>query len=110
MYLNWKSAALTVVLTLIGVGADTLLKLASASRTPFWNRWFALGVLTSFAFAATWVVLMQTVKLATASVFYAVTSALMLVAIGMLFFDERLTPAETAGVAMAGTAVVLLGR
>jgi multidrug transporter EmrE-like cation transporter len=110
MYLNWKSAALAIVLTLLGVGADTLLKLASASRTPFWNRWFALGVLTSFAFAVTWVFLMQTVKLATAGVFYAVASALLLVAVGTFFFDERLTPGETAGVAMAATAVVLLGR
>jgi multidrug transporter EmrE-like cation transporter len=53
---------------------------------------------------------MQNMKIATAGVFYAATSALLLVAIGTLFFGERLTPGETTGVVMAACAVVLLGR
>jgi hypothetical protein len=40
----------------------------------------------------------------------AATSALLLVAIGTVFFGERLTPSETTGVVMAACAVLLLGR
>jgi drug/metabolite transporter (DMT)-like permease len=110
MSLDWKAAALALALSCIGVTADTLLKLASAARNPFWNRWFLLGMLTTLAFGVVWVLLMQHMKLATAGVFYAVASVLLLVGIGVVFFGEKLTPAEATGVLMAVSAVVLLGR
>ena len=56
-----------------------------------------------------WVLLMQRMRLGAAGVFYAVASALLLVCIGVVFFGEKLTVAETAGVVMALSAVVLLG-
>jgi len=39
-----------------------------------------------------------------------VASALLLVLIGVVFFDERLSASEITGVAMALGAVALLGR
>ncbi len=110
MSFGWKSAVLAVALSLLGVGADTLLKLASAQAKPFWNRWFLLGLVCTGAFAMVWVLLMQTMKLATAGVFYAVTSALLLVCVGIFMFGEKLTGAESTGIVMALFAVVLLGR
>jgi multidrug transporter EmrE-like cation transporter len=110
MVFEWKGLVLALIASIVGVSADALLKLASAERTPFWNRWFLLGCMLSGAFAIVWVLLMQNMKIATAGVFYAATSALLLVAIGTLFFGERLTPSETTGVVMAACAVVLLGR
>jgi multidrug transporter EmrE-like cation transporter len=110
MTYDWKGLLLALIATVIGVSADALLKLASAERTPFWNRWFLAGCLLSGCFAVVWVLLMQTMKLGAAGVFYAATSALLLVGIGMLFFGERLTPGETTGVVMAACALVLLGR
>jgi multidrug transporter EmrE-like cation transporter len=109
MSFDWKAAALALVLSCVGVLADTLLKLASAARHPFWNRWFVLGLLTTASFAVLWMLLMQKMRLGTAGVFYAVASALLLVCIGGVFFGEKLTAAETAGVVMALSAVVLLG-
>lgn len=106
----WKSAMLVLALSLIGVGADTLLKLASHQPKPFLNRWFFLGLLCSAGFAAVWVLLMQTMKLATAGVVYAVASALLLVFVGVVFFGEKLTGIESTGVVMAMFAVVLLAR
>jgi drug/metabolite transporter (DMT)-like permease len=110
MSYDWTGLLLALIATVIGVSADALLKLASAERTPFWNRWFLAGCVLSAGFAVIWVLLMQNMKIATAGVFYAATSALLLVAIGTLFFGERLTPGETTGVVMAACAVVLLGR
>ncbi len=110
MVFEWKGLLLALIATVIGVSADALLKLASAERSAFWNRWFLAGCLLTAGFAVVWVLLMQNMKLATAGVFYAATSALLLVAIGTIFFGERLTPGETTGVVMAACAVVLLGR
>jgi multidrug transporter EmrE-like cation transporter len=107
---DWKGLLLALIATVIGVSADALLKLASAERAPFWNRWFLAGCVLSGGFAVVWVLLMQSMKIATAGVFYAATSALLLVAIGTVFFGERLTPSETTGVVMAACAVLLLGR
>jgi multidrug transporter EmrE-like cation transporter len=106
----WKGALLVLALSCVGAGADTLLKLASAQPRPFWNRWFLLGVASSVLFASIWVLLMQSMKLATAGVAYAVASALLLVCIGVLFFGEKLNMGEATGVAMALAAVALLGR
>jgi multidrug transporter EmrE-like cation transporter len=101
---------MVVGLTAIGVLADTALKLASAQHNPLWNRWSAMGFVLTGAFALVWLFLMRTMKLASVGVLYAVGSALLLVVTGVLFFGERLTPAETAGVVLATMAVVLLGR
>jgi multidrug transporter EmrE-like cation transporter len=110
MVFEWKGLLLAFMATVIGVSADALLKLASAERTPFWNRWFLAGCVLTAGFVVVWVLLMQTMKIATAGVFYAATSALLLAGIGTLFFGERLTPGETTGVVMATGAIVLLGR
>lgn len=106
----WKGAALVLTLAVVGAGADALLKLASGQPRPFWNRWFFLGLLTSMVFAGIWVLLMQSMKLATAGVSCAVVSALLLVAIGTLCFGEKLNVGETTGVILALGAVILLGR
>ena len=109
MAFDWKGLLLALIASVIGVSADALLKLASAERSPFWNRWFLAGCVLTFGFAIVWVLLMQTMKIATAGVFYAASSALLLVAIGTIFFGERLTPGEATGAVMAACAVVLLG-
>jgi drug/metabolite transporter (DMT)-like permease len=110
MVFEWRGLLLAFIATIVGVSADALLKVASAERTPFWNRWFLAGCVLTGGFVVVWVLLMQTMKIATAGVFYAATSALLLVVIGTMFFGERLTPGETTGVVMAACAVVLLGR
>jgi drug/metabolite transporter (DMT)-like permease len=106
----WRTAALLVGLSGIGVCADTLLKLASEQARPFWNRWFLLGMACSAAFAVLWMLLVQTMKLATAGVFCAVLSALLLVGVGIVLFGERLSVSEFAGVVLAVFAVALLSR
>ena len=67
-------------------------------------------MLISGAFAALWVLLVQSMKLATAGIICAATSMLLLVAVGVMCFGERLNAAESAGVVMALIAMILLGR
>jgi drug/metabolite transporter (DMT)-like permease len=106
----WKSVLLAVVLSFMGATADSLLKLASERTQPFWNRWFFLGLLMSVAFAALWVLLVQSMKFATAGILCAVMSMLLLVGVGVVCFGERLNEAEATGIVMALLAAVLLGR
>jgi multidrug transporter EmrE-like cation transporter len=108
--IDWKGLMLALLAAFIGASADAVLKLAAAERLPFWNRWFFCGCVLSGAFVIVWVLLMQTMKIATAGIFYAVVSALLLVAIGALFFGERLNAGEMTGVVMATLAILLLGR
>jgi drug/metabolite transporter (DMT)-like permease len=110
MNMLWKSVLLAAALSLVGAAADSVLKIASEQARPFWNRWFLLGLLISGAFAVLWVLLVQSMKFATAGLICAMTSMLLLVGIGVLCFGERLNESELTGVAMAVLAVVLLGR
>lgn len=98
------------LVSLVGIGADSLLKAASQQHHVILNRWFVGGIALSIAFALGWLVLMRYMKLATAGAFYAVASALLLAVIGVVFFDERLTPAEITGMGMAVGSVALLSR
>lgn len=107
---EFRGIALAVLLSVVGVAADAVLKLASAKQHPFLNGWFVLGCALTGTFAVGWVFLMQAMKIATAGIVYAVASALLLVVVGVAFFDERLSSSEITGVAMALGAVVLLGR
>ncbi|HTJ19011.1 MAG TPA: SMR family transporter [Steroidobacteraceae bacterium] len=110
MTVEFRSLALAIALSGVGVAADAVLKLASSRTHPFLTEWFVLGCVLTAAFAVGWVFLMQSMKIATAGIVYAVSSALLLVLVGVVCFGERLTASEVTGVAMALGAVVLLGR
>lgn len=101
--------SLVLALSLIGVLADSVLKLASSQRNVVFSKWFFAGLFLSLTFAIGWMFLMRVMKLATAGVLYGVLSALLLCLIGVIFFDERLSGTEIAGIAAATVAIVLLG-
>jgi drug/metabolite transporter (DMT)-like permease len=105
-----RAILLMLLLSVSGVAADAALKSASLAKQPFLSGWFLLGCALSGCFAVIWVLVVQSVRLASAGLFYSIASALMLVVVGWVFFDERMSPKEITGVAMALGAVVLLGR
>jgi multidrug transporter EmrE-like cation transporter len=105
-----RGVALAVLLSVVGVAADSVLKAASLKRSPFTSLWFVLGCVLSLAFAVIWVHLVHQMKMATAGLLYGVMSTLALVVIGVFAFGERLSVSEVTGVAMAIGAMALLGR
>jgi len=105
-----RGMVLALILSGIGVAADAVLKVAAARERPLLSGWFAVGCALSVTFAVGWVFLMQQMKIATAGIVYAVASALLLVFVGVVFFEEKLSPSEMTGIAMALGAVILLGR
>jgi drug/metabolite transporter (DMT)-like permease len=99
---------LVIALSCVGVVADAVLKLASSQREVILSKWLFVGVALSCVFAIGWVFLMRVMKLATAGVIYGVTSAVLLCLIGVIFFGEKLSPLECAGVATATLAIIML--
>ena len=110
MAIEFRGLLLALVLSLVGVAADTVLKMASLQRNPFTSLPFVGGCVLSILFAVIWVHLMQTLKMATAGLIYAVASTLLLVLISVTYFSERLSVSEVTGVGMAMGALLLLQR
>jgi multidrug transporter EmrE-like cation transporter len=110
MWTDHRGIVLAILLSLVGVAADTVLKYASLRPSPYASGWFVLGCLMSVAYAVVWVQLMHHAKFASAGLMYSIISALLLLAIGKLLFGETLSHGELAGVLMALGSIMLLGR
>lgn len=101
---------ITIGFSCLGVLGDYFLKLASGSERPLRSGWFLVGFAVYASTAFGWVFVMRHLKLATISVVYSVSMVLLLTAIGIIFFEERLSVAEIAGLVMAVASLVLLVR
>ncbi len=100
----------TLAFSLVGVLGDYFLKLASSREQSLRSGWFYLGFALYASTAFGWVFVMKHLKLATISVLYSVSMILLLTAIGVLVFREKLTYGEMAGIALALASLVLLTR
>jgi drug/metabolite transporter (DMT)-like permease len=104
------AVVVTVVFSLVGVLGDYFLKLASEEEHPFKTVAFYVGFGLYAATAFGWLFVMKHLKLATISVLYSVSMIVLLTAVGVLAFGERLNFGEMAGLVMAVGALVLLTR
>jgi small multidrug resistance pump len=100
----------TIAFSVIGVTGDYFLKLSSGKEHSLRSIWFYIGFALYASTAFGWVFVMKHLKLATISVVYAVSTILLLTAVGVLFFRETLNYYEMAGLAMAIGSLVLLMR
>jgi drug/metabolite transporter (DMT)-like permease len=100
----------TLAFSLVGVLGDYFLKLASGREPSLRSGWFYLGFALYASTAFGWVFVMKHLKLATISVLYSVSMILLLTAIGVFVFREKLTYSEMAGIALALASLVLLMR
>jgi multidrug transporter EmrE-like cation transporter len=107
-----KTAAIIVVvlLSLLGVTGDYFLKLASSEERFIWNPWFPIGLAIYASTAFGWVYTLRHMKLATIGVIYSLCMILLLAALGIVVFKERLTIGELAGIVMAVCSLILLSR
>jgi multidrug transporter EmrE-like cation transporter len=100
----------TVAFSIVGVSGDYFLKLASQQkdtlRSPAFYVGFALYASTAFG----WVFVMKHLKLSTISVLYSISMVLLLTAIGVVAFREKLSAPEMLGLALCIAALVLLSR
>ena len=105
---NLQAAVLTVLLGAVCVVADCLLKRASCTDRPLTSAYFAIGVVLYSASAVGWVYLLRDSKLATIGAIYSMTVIVMLTAVGVFWYGERVSASEMLGLVMAIVATYLL--
>lgn len=98
-----------VGLSALGVLADSIIKLSSQHSPPHVG-WLALGALLYGLCAPGWLFVMRRVSLSGIGASYAGVSLLLLVAVGVFVFNERLSATEIVGVVFALLAVASLYR
>lgn len=99
--------AFIVVFTLIG---DYLLKLASLKPQSLASVEFLAGTALYALSAVGWVYAMKHLTLGAIGVFYSILVIVLLAAMGVLLFGERLSAREIAGLGLACASLVLMSR
>jgi multidrug transporter EmrE-like cation transporter len=105
-----QAVLVTIGFSLVGVLGDYFLKLAADQQHSLRSPAFYVGfaVYASTAFGRLFV--MKHLKLGTIGVVYSVSMIVLLTAVGMVGFGERLSAPEIAGLLMAIGSLVLLMR
>jgi drug/metabolite transporter (DMT)-like permease len=102
------AVAVAVVMSAVGIAGDYFLKQASGKQSPLTTWWFLAGLVLYASTAFAWVFVMRHLKLATIGVIYSVSMVLLLAGMGVVFFEEKLSRFEIAGIALAIAALFLL--
>ena len=100
-----------ILVSAVTVIGDYFIKISSNNAEKFIDWWkFGIGlffyVLTSFG----WFFIMKYMKLSTVGITYGITTAVLLVAIGIIFFKETLNAYEIIGICLGIVALILLSR
>lgn len=110
--MNEKTTAILVTIgfSIIGIVGDYFLKLASGHDQPLKARSFYLGFALYASTAFGWVFVMRHLKLGTIGVLYSLSMIVLLTAVGVVFFKEKLNVSEIVGILLAIASMVLLMR
>lgn len=106
----WFAVVVTVMFSGLGVVGDYFLKRASGTDNPFVTRAFYVGFAVYASTAFGWLFVMRHLKLATISAVYSVSMILLLTAVGVFAFGEKLSGTEVLGLTLAIASLVLLLR
>ncbi|MCB1353633.1 MAG: hypothetical protein KDK03_12950 [Rhodobacteraceae bacterium] len=105
-----NGVALVLGIVVLNVTGDYFLKLASDRIGPFATAEFGLGA-ACYAFSAVGVLYaLRHMPVAVMGVWYSVLSVLLLAALGLIVFEEKLAPREMLGLAMAVGSLFLMRR
>lgn len=107
---KYLAVGITIAFSIIGVVGDYFLKLASQEERTFRSPWFYIGFALYASTAFGWVFVMKHLKLGTISVLYSISMVVLLTAIGVVLFREKLNVYEVLGLVMAIGSLVLLVR
>lgn len=101
---------IVVLMSAFGVIGDYFIKLSGNSQKYMLVRWFVLGLLIYSFSAFGWFFVMKHIKLSTLGVYYALTTVILLVGLGLIVFKETLNIYEIIGVLLAVASLILLAR
>ena len=100
----------TIAFSLLGVVGDYFLKVASGQERWLRSPAFYVGFVVYASTAFGWLFVMKHLKLGTIGVLYSMTMIVLLTAVGVVVFGERLSYAEVVGLLMSLASLVLLVR
>ena len=100
---------LAIILSGFGVLGDYFLKRAGQTNT-LGIKSFLVGVLIYILLAFGWTYTLKHIKLSTLGVIYAVTTSILLVGVGVIFFKEHLAVREIIGIILALLSLTFLYR
>ena len=104
------AAVVTIAFSMVGVLGDYFLKLASEQERSLRSPAFYVGFVVYASTAFGWLFVMKHLKLGTIGVLYSVSMILLLTTVGILFFGEKPSAPEVAGMLLALASLVLLIR
>lgn len=99
-----------VFLSAIGVFGDFCIKLSGSGKNFMDLKWFILGFVIYGLTAFGWFFVMKNIKLSTLGVFYALSTIIFLIIVGVFYFKEPLNYYEILGIIFAIVSIILLGR
>lgn len=105
-----NTVIIVIALSVAGVAGDYFIKIAGNSGKAVEIKWFLIGALIYASTAFGWLYAMKHIKLSSLGAIYSLTTVLLLVALGVLYFHEQLNACEMLGIAAAITAIILLSK
>src|SRR5262245_20806346 len=88
-------------LAVVGVVADFFIKLSGSRTKSIELKWFVIGAILYASTTIGWLYVMKHVKLSSIGVIYSLTTLLLLVAVGVFYFHEKLNVYEIIGIVAA---------
>lgn len=101
---------LIILLAFVGVVGDFFIKIAGDGQKYIDWKFFVIGFIIYAATAIGWFFAFKHVKVADLGVFYAVSTALFLAALGVFYFKEQLNSYEIAGIVLGIASILLLSN
>lgn len=107
-----KLLTVFVIIALAGMGVigDYFIKISGNGEKYITLRYFFIGLVIYACTAFGWFFAMKSIKLSTLGVIYALSTSLMLLAVGVVIFKEHLGGTEILGFIFAIAAILLLSR
>jgi len=99
-----------ILLSGIGVLGDFFIKLSGQGSKFMDVKIFLIGLLVYALTAFGWFYVMKHIKLSSLGVIYALSTVLLLVAVGVFYFHEKLNVIEIIGIFTAVLSLILLSR
>ena len=103
---------IVVVILLAGVGTlgDYFIKLSGTGSKYIMYQPFFIGMIIYALTAFGWFYVMKHIKLGSLGIFYSLTTVILLVIIGAMFFKEQLNTYDIVGVILGIISIILLAR
>jgi small multidrug resistance pump len=97
-------------LAAIGVLGDYFLKLAGTGQRYIVYSLFLIGMVLYSITAVGWFYVMKHIKLGTLGLFYSLTTVILLLIVGAVFFKEELSGYDLLGIILGVASIIILSR